>query len=54
LGVAVGKEGPALEAAVRQALDDLAAQGVLETLRRKWMGDVPRLVGATADGSTTP
>jgi ABC-type amino acid transport substrate-binding protein len=54
LGVAVGKEGPALEAAVRTALDELAAQGVLETLRRKWMGDVPRLTGASAEASATP
>jgi polar amino acid transport system substrate-binding protein len=54
LGVAVGKEGPALEQAVRQALDELAAQGVLETLRRKWMGDVPRLAGADSEPSATP
>lgn len=52
VGVAVGKDKPELEQAVRQALDDLSAQGVLETLRRKWMGDQPRLVGAT-DASGT-
>jgi ABC-type amino acid transport substrate-binding protein len=54
LGVAVGAEGPALEQAVRGALDELAAQGVLETLRRKWAGDMPRLTGAAAEESTTP
>ena len=52
VGVAVGKDKPELEQAVRKALDDLSAQGVLETLRRKWMGDQPRLVGAT-DASGT-
>jgi polar amino acid transport system substrate-binding protein len=53
LGVAVGKDTPDLEQAVRKALDTLAAQGVLETLRRKWMGDVPRLKGAEGSEDTT-
>jgi polar amino acid transport system substrate-binding protein len=52
IGVAVAKDKPELEAAVRGALDDLSAQGVLEILRSKWMGDVPRLTGAT-DASAT-
>jgi polar amino acid transport system substrate-binding protein len=54
LGVAVGKDTPDLEQAVREALDTLAAQGVLETLRRKWMGDVPRLTGASDSSEATP
>jgi polar amino acid transport system substrate-binding protein len=54
LGVAVGKDTPDLEQAVRKALDTLAAQGVLETLRRKWMGDFPRLNGASDASGTTP
>jgi polar amino acid transport system substrate-binding protein len=52
LGVAVGKDTPDLELAVRKALDTLAAQGVLETLRRKWMGDFPRMSGG-ADEATS-
>jgi len=54
LGVAVAKDAPVLEKAVRTALDELAGQGVLETLRRKWMGDVPRLTGASGESSVTP
>ncbi len=58
LGVAVGRDSSELEAAVRRALDELSAQGVLETLRIKWIGDVPRLQGAAAKGgageTTTP
>jgi polar amino acid transport system substrate-binding protein len=54
LGVAVGKDGPELEQAVRGALDGLATQGVLETLRRKWTGDVPRLAGASSAAAPTP
>jgi polar amino acid transport system substrate-binding protein len=54
LGVAVGKDTPDLEQAVRKALDTLAAQGVLETLRRKWMGDWPRLSGASDASGTAP
>lgn len=46
VGVAVAKDRTELEQAVRAALDELSSQGVLETLRRKWMGDLPRLVGA--------
>ena len=36
---------PELESSVRGALDELSAQGVLETLRRKWVGATPRLLG---------
>jgi ABC-type amino acid transport substrate-binding protein len=52
VGVAVARERTELEQAVRAALDDLSSQGVLETLRRKWMGELPRLIGAT-EASTT-
>ncbi|MHB1135809.1 MAG: substrate-binding periplasmic protein [Coriobacteriia bacterium] len=43
LGVAVFKDAVELEAAVREALDGMAADGVLETIRRKWVGDLPQL-----------
>lgn len=51
LGVAVSKENPQLEAQVRKILDNLAASGVLGTLRRKWAGDLPRLASPQAQGA---
>lgn len=44
LGVAVAVDNTELEGAVRQALDTLAANGVLDTLRKKWVGELPELV----------
>lgn len=52
VGVAVAKDRTELEQAVRAALDELSSQGVLETLRRKWMGDLPRLAGAIDSSDT--
>jgi polar amino acid transport system substrate-binding protein len=50
LGVGVSQSKSALETEVRAILDNLASQGVLETLRRKWVGDLPPLeVTDTAD-----
>jgi ABC-type amino acid transport substrate-binding protein len=43
LGVAVRPDNTALSEAVRKSLDSLAADGVLDTVRRKWVGDLPRL-----------
>lgn len=43
LGIAVAKDSPELESAVRHALDDLATEGILETLRSKWAGSAPAL-----------
>jgi len=59
VGVTVAKDRPELEQAVRDALDELSAQGVLETLRQKWLGEFPRLAGAsdasgTAEATATP
>jgi polar amino acid transport system substrate-binding protein len=64
LGVGVSQNGPKLEEAVRSALDALASQGVLDTLRHKWFGDLPPLkvtdtsvsgdASATIDASATP
>lgn len=52
LGVSVRKDAVELEAAVRTALDGMAADGVLETIRRKWLGDVPALT-VSVDGATS-
>lgn len=43
LGISVRKDAVELEEAVREALDSMAADGVLETIRRKWVGDLPPL-----------
>jgi ABC-type amino acid transport substrate-binding protein len=43
LGAAVAADSGELEQAVRTALDTLAAQGVLDTVRTKWVGDLPEL-----------
>lgn len=53
VGIAVSKDANELEQAVRDVLDDLSSTGVLETLRRKWLGDSIRFVGS-ADASGTP
>jgi ABC-type amino acid transport substrate-binding protein len=47
VGITVSKTATDLEMAVRDALDGLSSSGVLETLRRKWLGDTPRFVGST-------
>lgn len=43
LGVIVKKDATELEAAVREVLDALAADGTLDTIRAKWLGDIPAL-----------
>jgi ABC-type amino acid transport substrate-binding protein len=43
LGVAVKKDATELEAEVRAVLDTLAAEGVLDTITRKWLGEFPVL-----------
>ena len=49
LGIAVRKDAAELEAAVRGTLDAMAADGVLQTIRRKWVGDLPELVVPPAE-----
>ena len=39
----VKKDATELEAAVREVLDALAADGTLDTIRAKWLGDIPAL-----------
>jgi polar amino acid transport system substrate-binding protein len=52
VGVGVSKDDPKLEDAVRRALDEMSSQGILATLRRKWVGDLPQLKAPGAE--TTP
>jgi hypothetical protein len=56
LGVGVSVAKPKLESEVRAILDRLAAEGVLSTLRRKWVGELPPLQLATGseEASSTP
>jgi polar amino acid transport system substrate-binding protein len=51
LGVGVSQGDPKLEDEVRSVLDGLASQGVLETLRHKWFGDLPLLTVTDASAS---
>lgn len=43
LAVVVAPDNTALADPVREALDSLAADGVLDTIRRKWVDDLPEL-----------
>lgn len=43
LGIAVKKDATELETEVRSVLDALAADGTLDTIRNKWLGDMPAL-----------
>lgn len=43
IGIGVSAAKPKMESEIRAILDRLAAQGVLDTLRRKWVGDLPAL-----------
>ncbi|MDH4140496.1 MAG: hypothetical protein OEV43_07985, partial [Coriobacteriia bacterium] len=51
VGVAVKQDATELEDAVRSALDELAAGGVMETIRTKWVGDLPALETASPGSS---
>jgi len=55
LAVAVSAENSELGDVVRGELDALAADGVLDTIRRKWVGDLPEIeVEASAPATETP
>lgn len=43
-GVSVASEAVELETAVREALDALSSEGVLEAIRTKWLGALPSLL----------
>jgi polar amino acid transport system substrate-binding protein len=53
VGVGVSKDAPALEDSVRRALDEMSSQGILATLRRKWVGDLPQLKSPAAETSAS-
>lgn len=58
-GIAVSKDADELEAAVREALDGLVADGVLDAIRAKWVAAVPSQEGtvtgvATGEETGTP
>jgi polar amino acid transport system substrate-binding protein len=52
VGVGVSATKPKMESEVRAILDRLATQGVLDTLRRKWAGELPVLKMAPVEPST--
>lgn len=52
LAIAVSEQNTTLADAVRRALDELAADGVLSTIRNKWVGGLPALEGL--DSTATP
>jgi len=55
LSVAVGVENDTLQESVRTALDELAADGVFDALRTKWVGALPELTtGDSVEASATP
>lgn len=56
LAVAVAADNTTLGDAVREQLDGLAANGVLDTIRRKWVGDIPEIEVPTesSEETTTP
>lgn len=55
LAVAVAADNTVLGDAIRSGLDALAADGVLETIRRKWVGDLPEIeVESSAAATSTP
>jgi polar amino acid transport system substrate-binding protein len=43
VGVLVATDAQDLEVKVREALDSLAADGVLDAIRTKWVGGLPEL-----------
>ena len=47
LGIMVKKDATELETKVRAVLDALASDGVLATIRNKWLGELPELTVAT-------
>jgi polar amino acid transport system substrate-binding protein len=55
LGVTVAPDSADLEAAVREALDGLSSDGILETIRTKWVGGLVSLdAAASSETSVTP
>lgn len=53
LGAVVRKDAIELEAAIRGTLDAMAADGVLATIRGKWLGALPELASSATTTATT-
>ncbi|MBE0417900.1 MAG: transporter substrate-binding domain-containing protein [Coriobacteriia bacterium] len=51
IGIVVATDATELEGVIREALDTLATNGILDTIRAKWVDDLPSLEIATVDGS---
>ena len=47
IGITVATDAAELEAVIREALDTLASAGILDTVRAKWVDDLPVLETAT-------
>jgi polar amino acid transport system substrate-binding protein len=55
IGIGVKPDNIALQDAVRAKLDALSADGVLATIRKKWVADLPKLtLPADAETTATP
>ncbi len=55
IGIGVRPDNAELQEAVRAELDQLNADGILSTIRMKWVGDLPKLkLPASAEGTATP
>ncbi len=55
IGIAVRSDNSALQEAIRARLEGLAADGVLATIRKKWVADLPKLqLPASAESTATP
>lgn len=54
LAVAVAAENSELSDAIRGALDELAADGALDQVRRTWLGALPELASDSDEESGTP
>jgi ABC-type amino acid transport substrate-binding protein len=52
LGVLVMKDATDTETAIRDALDALASEGVLDAIRTKWVGSLPPLESAASEDAT--
>jgi len=51
IGIAVRSDADELNAIVHESLDSLAAAGILDAIRAKWVGDLPQLETGEAEGS---
>jgi len=50
VGVALAKDATELEEVIRETLDALVAEGVLDTIKTKWLGSLPSLSTTSTGG----